>query len=101
MHEHGWELVMSKLLSILSDPHRRTNSMYHFKVSRIKGNTVSFHDASRLTNTIDLPNDSPQTLEEQYKNRMDNLFIATSITGQYFFYSKLSNERSWPNFYLE
>ena len=34
----------------------------------------------------------------QTPEEIDNLFIAVSITGQYFFYAKLSNDANWPNF---
>ena len=89
---------MSELLGILGDPYRRTKTMYHFKVTGLEGNTVRFHDASKVTNLIELKNESERTLEEQYRDLIDNLFISISITGQYFFYSKLSNDANWPNF---
>lgn len=89
---------MSELLGILGDPCRRTKTMYHFKVVGLTGNTVRFHDASHVTNVCELPNEHPQTLEQQYKSHEDNLFVAVSYTGQYFFYTKLSNDKHWPNF---
>lgn len=89
---------MSELLGILGDPYRRTKTMYHFKVTDIKDDTIRFHDASKVTNLIELPNESEHTLEEQYLPMIDNLFISVSVTGQYFFYTKLSNDQNWPNF---
>ena len=89
---------MSELLGILGDPYRRTKTMYHFKVTGLEGNRVRFHDASKVINVVELPIESEHTLEEQYREQIDNLFIAVSITGQYFFYSKLSNDDNWPKF---
>ncbi len=89
---------MSELLSVIGNPYTRPKTMYHFKVVGINDNTVSFHDASHVTNKRELPNEDPHTLEYQYKDHMDNLFIAVSYTGQYFFYTKLSNSKNWPNF---
>ncbi len=89
---------MSELLGILGDPYRRTKTMYHFKVTGLVGNAARFHDASKVINVVELPNESEHTLEEQYRGQIDNLFIAVSITGQYFFYAKLSNEVNWPKF---
>lgn len=89
---------MSELLGVIGNPYTRPKTMYHFKVVGITGNTVRFHDASRVTNVCELPNEYPQTLEQQYKNHKDNLFVAVSYTGQYFFYTKLSNDQQWPNF---
>ena len=89
---------MSELLGILGDPYRRTKTMYHFKVTGLEGNTARFHDASKVSNIVELPNESEHTLEEQYRGQIDNLFIAVSITGQYFFYAKLSNDDNWPKF---
>lgn len=89
---------MSELIGILGDPYRRTKTMYHFKVTGLEGNLVRFHDASKVVNVVDLPNDSDVSLEEQYREQIDNLFIAVSITGQYFFYAKLSNDANWPKF---
>ena len=89
---------MSELLGILGDPYRRTKTMYHFKVVGIEENTIRFHDASKVVNVVKLPNTNEVSLEEQYREQMDNLFIAVSLMGQYFFYSKLSNDSNWPNF---
>lgn len=51
------------------------------------------------TNVQELPNDDVRTLEEQYKDQIDNLFIALSINGEFYFTSKLSNNAIWPGFY--
>lgn len=84
--------------AILGDPYRRTKTMYHFKVSSVTGNTIAFHDASKVTNRVELPNNTPYTLEHLYGQHIDNLFLAISVTGQYFFYTKLSNDANWPDF---
>lgn len=89
---------MSEILGILGDPYRRTKTMYHFKVVGVDGNTIKFHDASKVINVVELPNSSDFTLQQQYAEQIDNLFIAVNITGQYFFYQKLSNDDNWPNF---
>lgn len=89
---------MSELLDVIGNPYTRPKTTYHFKVVDIEGNTIKFHDASRVTNVRELPNNDITTLEQQYEDYMDNLFIAVSYTGQYFFYTKLSNEKNWPNF---
>ena len=89
---------MSELNGILSNPYRRTKSMYHFKVTAFEGNVVKYHDATKVTTSIELPNTSERTLEEQYGDNLDNIFIAVSSTGQYFFYTKLSNDANWPDF---
>ena len=65
---------MSELLGILGDPYRRTKTMYHFKVTGLEGNTARFHDASKVINVVELPNESEHTLEEQYRGQIDNLF---------------------------
>lgn len=89
---------MSELLDVIGNPYTRPKTTYHFKVVGISENTVKFHDASHVVNICELPNDAVHSLEEQYITFMDNLFIAVSCTGQYFFYTKLSNEKNWPNF---
>lgn len=89
---------MSEINDILNSPYQRTKAMYHFKVVSITDNTIQYHDASRVTHTVELPNTTDYSLEYQYKDQRDNLFIAVSITGQYFFYSKASNEGQWPGF---
>lgn len=89
---------MSELFEIMGNPYTRPKTTYHFKVVGIDGNTVKFHDASHVTNIRELDNHYPVSLEKQYENHMDNLFIAVTITGQYFFYTKLSNDQNWPNF---
>jgi hypothetical protein len=89
---------MSELFKVIGNPHKRPRTTYHFKVIGIEENTVRFHDASRVSNKCVLPNESPKTLEQQYENYMDNLFIAVSYNGQYFFYTKLSNDKPWPKF---
>jgi hypothetical protein len=93
---HVQEINMSLLDQIITDPYRRTKASYHFKVTALDGNTIGFHDASRVTNLITLPNDTEQTLEEQYRDGIDNLFLSVDITGQYFFYNKVSNTDNWP-----
>lgn len=89
---------MTHVQSILNDPLKRTNSTYRFKVTAIQGNTIHYHDAAMQTNTQELPNDSEQSLEQQYQDKIDNLFIAIDHAGNYYFTSKLSNSARWPGF---
>lgn len=89
---------MSEINDILNSPYQRTKAMYHFRVVGITGNTVQYHDASHVTHSVELPNATDYSLEHQYRDQRDNLFIAVSIAGQYFFYSKASNDGMWPGF---
>lgn len=82
---------MSVLANIIGDPYRRTKTTYHFKIQDIKGNDIYFHDASKVVNKMTLTPDTEFTLEEQYDDMLNNLFVAFNITGEYFFYQKVSN----------
>lgn len=88
----GFHLM--SLTNIIHNPLRHANSCYHFKVTAIEGNTIWFHDATKESIRVELPDDSGFTLEQQYRNLLDNLFISININGQYFFYQKLSNEKT-------
>lgn len=89
---------MSDIRTILDSPHKRTLATYRFKVTNIIGNTVHYHDASKVTNIQEFPQDGELTLEEQYQGDIDSLFIAVTISGEYYFTRKVSNNRIWPNF---
>ncbi len=89
---------MSTVREILDNPHKRTTATYRFKVTGIEGNVVQYHDASMKTHKQELPNAHERTLEEQYRDQLDNLFIAVSISGEFYFTSKLSNTAIWPGF---
>ena len=91
--------TMATAQEILGNPYKRTTATYRFKVTHIEGNVVHYHDAAMETNVQELPNDDVRTLEEQYKDQIDNLFIALSINGEFYFTSKLSNNAIWPGFY--
>ncbi|BDH16630.1 MAG: hypothetical protein [Bacteriophage sp.] len=81
--------------TINQDPYKRTSSMYHYKITAIVGNTITFNDATKTPYTVTLDNPDSMTLEAMYREQIDNLFIAISFTNQYFFYQKLSNDRTW------
>lgn len=89
---------MSDIRTILDTPHKRTLATYRFKVTCIIGNTVHYRDASMVNNIQEFPQEGEYTLEEQYQEDLDNLFIAVNISGEYYFTRKLSNNRIWPNF---
>lgn len=89
---------MSDIRTILDSPHKRTLATYRFKVTTITGNTVHYHDASMVTNTQEFPQEGELTLEEQYQDDLDNLFIVVNLSGEYYFTRKVSNNRIWPNF---
>ena len=91
--------TMATAQEILGNPYKRTVATYRFKVTNIEGNTVHYHDASMQTHVQELPNDNDLTLQQQYGDRIDNLFIALSINGEFYFTSKLSNNAIWPGFY--
>lgn len=80
---------------IQKDPYRRPPSMYNYKVKKLSGNHVTFVDATKKDYTVELQSDVRHTLEEQYGNDIDNLFIAVSYNNTYFFYRKLSNDKVW------
>ena len=89
---------MSGIRDILTNPHQRTVATYRFKVTAITDNTVSYRDASMRVRSQTLPNLSDVSLEAQYQDHLDNLFLVIDITGQYHFAGKLSNAAQWPGF---
>lgn len=86
---------MSNLEEIAKDPYRRPPSMYNYKVKKLEGNFVTFTDVVKKEYRLEFDNPHELSLEHQYGDDIDNLFIAVSYNSNYFFYRKLSNDRPW------